>query len=233
MLRRRTVAVLCLALLAGGCSYIPWHPFNLGNPVAQAEAAGKKEQAAERQLFFSAQELVHKADYALSKKPPGDLVVDVARAQLRVAEQALDQALGQPKLSEESKWTDLVDRLTSDNAKVRARAAEDNADALSRIEKLSQKLQDAEQAKTRADDRALKTAAELQSLKDNVLKWAWGIGALFLLYFLGQILQFIASFNPAFETASNLVNTFVSPALHAAAHKARRAASAAVSAAKS
>jgi hypothetical protein len=116
---------------------------------------------------------------------------------------------------------------------VRQIADKESAKRLEQIGRLSEDLQKRDAALEVANQRAMEYAKELQGFKDFILKIAWVVGAFFLLYFLGQILQFAANINPAFGTASNFVNAVVSPALHSAAWKARKAAVAAAAAVKS
>ena len=91
------------------------------------------------------------------------------------------------------------------------------------IAQLSQDLDAKDQDLDRANKKVLEYAKEKEAIADRFLKLCWAVGILVGLYFLGQVLQFLANFNPAFQNAANLVNTFVSPVLHSGFHKARQA----------
>ncbi len=216
---RPLLAALALAL--GGCA-IPWHPF--GTPISKAEKAQARVEQATIPVTTALVEEVHKTslaiDAALAGKPNA---LETAKGHSRVAVTLADQLYGPPTVINETKWADLISRQTSLDATVRQLADKENARRLAEIGKLSGKLDKTEQARDDADKRAVKAAGELQAFKDRVVFWCWVVGALFVLYFLGQILQFAAHFSPAFEGAANLVNTFVSPALHLGFSKARKA----------
>lgn len=226
---RFPAALLCLFLT--GCSIIPsgWNPF--GTPVSRVQKAEEKADTAERKVLVAVQEEVHKADHAVSAAQAGNPHgLNVAQQHVRAARSLVDQALGAPPFVTEQKWRELIDRQTSLNEEVRQIADKETAKRLEQIGKLSQDLQSKDAALAAAQEKANEYAKELQVFKDFVLKIAWVVGALFALYFLGQILQFLANRNPAFGTASNFVNAVVSPAMHLAAYRARKAAAAAAEA---
>lgn len=228
---RILLPVLCLFL--GGCSIIPsgWNPF--GTPISRVEKAETKQEQAQGKVLGAVQEEVHKASHAIqaaqNSNPHG---LQVASQHVQAAKTLVDQALGPPVLATEQKWRDLVARQTSLDEEVRKIADKESQKRLEQIGKLSQELQNRDAALEVANQRAQEYAKELQGFKDVVLKIAWVVGGFFVLYFLGQILQFAANLNPAFGTASNFVNAVVSPALHSAAWKARKAAAAAAAAVK-
>jgi hypothetical protein len=218
----RLIIVAVAALFLSGC-FSPWHPF--GTPVSRAEKAADKVEVASHNALVSSQEAVHKFNFALEAVRSGNLLaLDVAQEHGRIAESLLDQVLGQPKVGEVQKWRDLVMRLVSENEKIRTAAEKENAKNFSKVSELSSLLEDRSKALEIANRKANEYAADLQAFKDKFYKVLWVIGGLVFLYFLGQILQFLANFNPAFETAANAVNAIVSPALHSAASKARKAA---------
>lgn len=218
--------ILCSLLLTGaGCSVVPsgWNLF--GTPISRVEKAEVKQEQAQAKVLLAVQEEVHKvtfaAEAAVAGNPHG---LNVALQHARTARSLVDQALGNPTVESESRWRDLIARQTSLDDKIRTLAEEENAKRLKQIAALSTDLQAKSTALEAANQRAQQYALELQSFKDSVLKVAWIVGAFFILYFLGQILQFAANFSPAFGTAANVVNAVVSPALHAGFHRARKAA---------
>lgn len=222
---QRVVAgpLVAFVLLFSGCSVFPWHPF--GTPISKAEKAAEKVEVASQKALSSAQEATHKFNYAIREAKLGNpLALDVAIDQGRIAETLLDQVLGQPKVGDENRWRELIMGLVSENEKIRKAAQAQNEKNFSEVSKLAQVLEEKSQALDAANKKAVDYAAELQSFKDKFFKVLWIGGALVGLYFLGQILQFLANFNPAFETAANAVNAVVSPALHSAASKARKSA---------
>lgn len=224
---RSKFLALALAAVLSGCAYTPWHPF--GTPITSEKVAQERVVVAERAALGSAQELVHKFNYAIEQVRLGNvLAVDVASAQAREAEQLLDQALGAPLVGDEAKWRDLVIRLVSDNSKIRTDAQAEDAKNFSRLAKLSTALDERSRDLSAAEKRVTEYAAEKEKIADRYNKVLWVVGGLFLLYFLGQILAMLAHFNPAFEAASNTVNAIISPALHSIAAKAKRAVASAV-----
>lgn len=229
MIRARHSILFASALLLQGCSLVPSGWWLFKTPVEKAEVAEKKLEEAQTKALVAAQESAHKTQAALEKAKAGNPhALPVAIEHNRTAVQLLDQALGYPTVESQRRWQDLIDRQTSLDEKVRAIAAEENEKNLRQIGKLSEELQKRDVAVDAANERARQYAGELQSFKDSVLKIGWVIGGLFVLYFLGQILQLLANLNPAFGTAANVVNAVVSPALHAGFHKARKAAAAAL-----
>lgn len=227
------VSALVLCLFLGGCSILPsnWNPF--GTPLSRVESAATKQEQAQGKVLGAVQEEVHKASHAIqaaqNSNPHG---LQVASQHVQAAKTLVDQALGPPVLATEQKWRDLVARQTSLDEEVRKIADKESQKRLEQIGKLSQELQNRDTALEAANQRANEYAKELQASRDFWLKVTWVVGAFFVLYFLGQILQFAANLNPAFGTASNFVNAVVSPALHSAAWKARKAAAAAAAAVK-
>ncbi len=220
-----SVAILTLS----GCSLVPstWNPFR--TPVEKAEKTLEKREEVQAKVLTTVQEEVHKTSKALDKAKSGNPYgLDAAIEHNRTAHQLLDQAIGQPSVDSQRRWQDLIDRQTSLDNKIRSIAAEDVAKRLKEIGKLSEDLQKKDLAVAAANERALQYANTLQEFKDSVMKVAWVIGGLFFLYFLGQILQFLANLNPAFGHAANVVNAVVSPAMHAGFRKARKAAAAAL-----
>jgi hypothetical protein len=229
-MRARHSLLLAAALFLQGCSLVPsvWNPFK--TPVEKAEVAEKKLEEAQTKALVAAQESAYKTLAAVTKAEAGNThALAVALGHSRTSVQLLDQALGYPTVESQRRWQDLIDRQTSLDEKVRTVATEENEKNLKQIGKLSEELQKRDIAANAANERARQYAGELQSFKDSVLKIGWVVGGLFALYFLGQILQFLANLNPAFGTAANVVNAVVSPALHAGFHKARKAAAALVS----
>jgi hypothetical protein len=228
---RLSAVLLCLLLT--GCSILPsgWNPF--GTPATRVERASDRQQVAEQKVLVAVQEEVHKTGYAIDGAVAGNkFALSVAQQHQRSAVSLLNQALGTPPLPTEQKWRELVDRQTSLDDTVRREAEKENSRRQEQLGKLSKDLESKEAALDAANQRAVEYAKELQGFKDFVLKIGWVVGGLFLLYFLGQILQFAANINPAFGTASNFVNAVVSPAMHSAAYRARKAAAAAASALK-
>jgi hypothetical protein len=227
-------AAVLLFLLLSGCSVFPsgWNFF--GTPVSRGEKAAEKQEQAQRKVLAVVQEEIHKTDKAIDAAISGNSFgLPVAKQHSSAAKSLVDQVLGPPTFPILQKWNDLVARQTSLDEEVRKIADKESAKRLEQIGKLSADLQSKDAALAAANERVKEYANELQAFKDFWLKIAWVVGGFFVLYFLGQILQFAANINPAFGTASNFVNAVVSPALHSAAYKARKAAVAAGAALKS
>lgn len=223
--------VLIFALLLSGCSIVP-SSWRFSTPVSRVEKAETKQEQAEQKVLSAVQEEVHKASQALQKDPANPYTIPVSKQHIQAAQSLVDQALGAPTLKTEQAWRDLIDRQTSLDDEVRKVAEKESLKRLEQIGKLSQDLESKDAALAAAQAKATEYAKELQGFKDTALKIGWVVGGFFVLYFLGQILQFAANLNPAFGTASNFVNAVVSPALHSAAYKARKAAAAAAEALK-
>lgn len=218
------IGVLAAALLfvLAGCSWIPWHPF--GTPLTAEKKAEAKENTARADVVSGAQAAIHKASYALDLALVGNpRALALARDFLNDGESLIDQAEGAPSARNETAWRDLVARLASDNAKVRASAEKENAANDKRIAEISDKLAAAMKATEAAEARALKYAAEKEQVAGWFLKLCWISGILLALYFSGQILAFLAHFNPAFAGASRIINSIVSPAMHSLLHRAESA----------
>lgn len=215
------ILFLWLATLLG-CQYVPWHPF--GSPITREQAAQQNVLKAKESAGDGLVEEVSKAAFAVDAAISGNVnALPVAQQHVRVAKNLATQIFGTPTVINEEGWKNLVDRQTSLDSKVRDAANNENAKRIGQLAKLSDDLAQKDAKLEAAEKKVLEYAKEKEAIADRFLKFIWIVGGLFALYFLGQILQFLAHFNPAFESASNVVNSIVSPALHSAASKARKA----------
>jgi hypothetical protein len=219
------ISAIFLALLLSGCAYIPWRPF--GSPITRSETAAQRVEEAKDRAGAALVEEVYKVSAAIDAASAGSPHgVAVARSHATTAKTLATQIFGPPQVVDEAKWRDLIDRQTSLDDHVRALADAENTKRIGQIAVLSKDLAMKDAALDEANAKVLKYAAEKEAIADKFLKFCWVVGGLFALYFLGQFLQLLASFNPAFQSAANLVNTFVSPVLHSGFSKARKAAAA-------
>jgi hypothetical protein len=217
------IVILCLWLATLlGCQLIPWHPF--GSPLTREQTAQQNVLKAKESAGNGLVEEVSKAAFAVDAAIAGNPnALPVAQQHVRVAKNLATQIFGTPTVVNEEGWKSLIDRQTSLDAKIRDAANQENSKRVSQIAKLSDDLASRDAKLEVAEKKAMEYAKEKEAIADRFLKFIWIIGGLFALYFLGQILQFLAHFNPAFESAANVVNSIVSPALHSAASKARKA----------
>jgi len=222
---RNSVAVIMLAIIiaaASGCQWIPWRPF--GSPITREQTAQQNVAKAKESAGDGLVEEVSKAAFAVDSAISGNVhALPVAQKHVRVAKNLATQIFGNPTVINEEGWKNLVERQTSLDDKVRLAANDENDKRIAKIAKLSSDLADKDEKLIEAERKIVEYAKEKEAISDKFLKFCWIVGGLFALYFLGQGLQLLASFNPAFETASNVVNSIVSPALHSAASKARKA----------
>lgn len=210
---------LTAALALGGCAWIPWHPF--GTPLTAEKKAEAKVEVASADTLHAVQEAVHKFNYAMELVKLGNLLaVDVAGEQARIAEQQLDQVLGQPRIGDDAKWRDLIVRLASDNAKTRETAQRENAAVNERNASLSADLDGVKKKLEAKEKEAMQYAAEKEHTADLFLKLCWGVGIYLAFRLLGQLLAFLAHFNPAFAAPAAMVNAIDSPALLSLWHRA-------------
>jgi hypothetical protein len=220
-MKARILAALALLTLSG-CSLIPWHPF--GTPVTRVATAEARVDLAQSKAGDVLTEEIVKTSAALDEAASGNpRGIPVARQHVAVARTLAVQIFGAPTVSSEAGWRDLVARQTSLDDKVRAIAETENTKRTAQISKLSADLEAKDVALESANKRVAAYAAEKEAIADKFLKLCWVAGILVGLYFLGQGLQLVASFNPAFQGAANLVNTFVSPVMHSGFSKARKA----------
>lgn len=218
---RVSLSLAALVLLPG-CSLVPWHPF--GTPATRVEKAEARVEQAQARAGDVLVEEVFKTSAALDSAAAGNPHgLAVAQQHVATARTLAVQLFGPPQVVDEARWRDLIARQTSIDDKVRALADAENARRLSQIGTLSADLAAKDQALDAANRKVVEYAKEKEAIADRFLKLCWIAGALFGLYFLGQGLQLLASFNPAFQGAANLVNTFVSPVLHSGFSKARKA----------
>jgi hypothetical protein len=217
----KTIVGIFFCILLSGCGYFPWHPF--GTPVTRVATAEKKLAESKEVAGDGVVEEITKTSLALDAAAAGNVHgIAVAQQHVATAKTLAVQIFGAPQVIDESKWRDLIARQTSLDDKVRSIADADNAKRVSQIAKLSADLDDREAKLKGVNEKLAQYAAEKAEIADRFLKLCWAGGILVGLYFLGQGLQFIASFNPAFQSAANLVNTFVSPVLHSSFHRARQ-----------
>lgn len=218
-------ALIALALLVSGCSYIPWRPF--GSPITRNESAAQKAEEAKDKAGAALVEEVYKTSAAIDAASAGSPHgIAVARSHVTTAKTLATQIFGPPQVVDEAKWRDLIARQTSLDEKIRTIADAENVKRVGQIATLSKDLALRDAALAESNAKVLQYAKEKEAIADKFLLFCWIAGGLFALYFLGQFLQLVASFNPAFQSAANLVNTFVSPVLHSGFSKARKAAAA-------
>jgi hypothetical protein len=217
---KRFAVVFPLVFLTG-CSVFPWHPF--GTPLTREKAAEQRVEVARDKAGSALVEETHKTRAAIEIAQTNPLGLPVALQHSRTAVTLADQIHGAPTVIDEVKWQELINRQTSLDAKIREAANAENSGRIRQIAQLSQDLEVKDRDLDRANKKVLEYAKEKEAIADRFLKLCWAVGILVGLYFLGQVLQFLANFNPAFQNAANLVNTFVSPVLHSGFHKARQA----------
>ena len=217
---QRLLAVLLLCSFTAGCSWIPSAIRVGGTPIERAEKKEDKEDAAKDKLLKKGQEAAHKAKEALSAAPESR-PVEVAKDFASEVVASMDQALGAPQVGETAQWKDLVQRLLSEDAKIRAKAeAERNADR-AEIARLSDRLAEASAATVRAEEKAMKYAKEVDRIADILRKAIWLIGGVVVLWVLSQVLSIAARLNPAFSGAASMVNTIAAPAVQFAFSRAK------------
>jgi len=223
MVKRLAIVVLCLWLgFSAGCQWIPWRPF--GSPITREQTAQENVLKAKESAGDGLVEEVSKTAFAVDSAIAGNPnALSVAQQHARVAKNIAVQIFGSPTVVNEEGWKNLIDRQTSLDDKIRAAANQENSKRISQLAKLSDDLAEKDHKLELAEKKVLEYAREKEAIADKFLKLCWIAGGLLFLYFLGQILQFLAHFNPAFESAANVVNSIVSPALHSAASKARKA----------
>lgn len=222
---RKSLAIVLVFLwlaTSTGCQWIPWHPF--GSPITREQTAQQNVVKAKESAGNGLVEEVSKAAFAIDSAIAGNPnALPVAQQHVRVAKNLATQIFGAPTVVNEEGWKSLIDRQTSLDVKIRDAANQENTKRISQLAKLSDDLAAKDAKLEAAEKKVLEYAKEKEAIADRFLKFIWIVGGLFALYFLGQILQFLAHFNPAFESAANVVNSIVSPALHSAASKARKA----------
>lgn len=217
----------CALLTLAGCAWIPWHPF--GTPLTDEKKAEAKVEVASADTLHAVQEAVHKFNYAMEQVKLGNLLaIDVAAEQARMAEQMLDQVLGQPKVGDEAKWRALMLGLVSDNVKTREAAQRENVAVNERNAGLSSELDDVKKRLEAKEKEALRYAAEKEHTADLFLKLCWAVGLYLAFRFSGQVLALLAHFNPAFAGPAALWASIDSPALHSLLHRAETKVAAAV-----
>jgi len=216
-----SLLVVWIGLLCG-CSLIPWRPF--GSPLTREAKAEQNVLKAKESAGDGLVEEVSKTSFAIELAAQGNPnALAVAQQHVRVAKNLAYQVFGSPTIVNEEGWKSLIDRQSSLDVKIREEANKENDKRLKELAKLSTDLEKKDGELKKAQDKVVEYAKEKEAIADKFLKLCWIVGILFTLYFLGQILQFLAHFNPAFESAANVVNSIVSPALHSAASKARKA----------
>lgn len=214
------ILAACLLLALSGCAWVPSALRIGGTPLERVEKREEKQDAAKERLLKASQEAAHKTADALAAAPESR-PVEVARDFATEAASGLDQALGAPTAGDAAKWQDLVRRLISEDAKVREQAERERSADRAEIARLGDKLAEATAATVRAEEKALKYAAEVDRIADILRKAVWLIGGVVVLWVLSQALSIAARFNPAFAGAASLVNTVAAPAVQYAFSRAK------------
>lgn len=217
-MKKLSVLVLCLTL--SGCAWIP-SPLRLfGDPIQHEEKAKKKEDAARDLIYEQARESAHKTQAALSKESNPSREVQVARDFSSETVALLDQARGPAMLADLNRWQEQVDRLCSTDPEVRMKADFERSKERLENEKTSAKLNQLEARARAAEEKELEYAKIKDRQADWLLKIAWGLGILAVLWVLSQVLAIAARLNPAFAGASTVLNTVAAPAVHFAYSRA-------------
>ena len=213
--------VLACGAMLSGCAWVPSALRIGGTPIERVEKREDKEDAARGKLLKASQEAAHKAADALAVAPDSRPVV-VARDFAGEATASLDQALGAPAAGEAGKWQDLVRRLVSEDAAIRATAEKERNADRAEIARLGERLAEASAATVRAEERALKYAAEVDRIADMLRKVVWIAGGVAALWVLSQVLSIAGRLNPAFAGVAAMVNTVAAPAVQFAFNRAKK-----------
>ena len=213
--------VLTLGVMLSGCAWVPSALRIGGTPIERVEKREDKEDAARGKLLRASQEAAHKAADALAVAPDSRPVV-VARDFACEATASLDQALGAPAAGEAGKWQDLVRRLVSEDAAIRATAEKERNADRAEIARLGERLAEASAATVRAEEKALKYAAEVDRIADMLRKVVWIAGGVAALWVLSQVLSIAGRLNPAFAGVAAMVNTVAAPAVQFAFNRAKK-----------
>ena len=201
-----------LSFALAGCMALPriFNPFP--SPIEKFDKKEQKETDAQNKVLDQAQEAVHKAEAAANAGVPSR-AKDVSLDFLRQAKALLDQVRGTPTAAQVAAWSDLVARLLSENAEIRAKAEADRqADAV-KVAEIADKLAAATAEREKAAAKIREYALENEKLADLVRKIYWIGGSLAGLWLIGQGLALVARFNPAFGAASAVVNSVAAPAV--------------------
>jgi hypothetical protein len=186
-----SLLLLCACTSGSGTKwYAPLTWFS-GAPAQAVDTAKRQEATAEHAALEATQAAVYRFNFALEQYKAGNLLaLAVAMDAGAQAQQLLDQVLGAPKVGEVAKWRDLVARLISDNADVRAAAQRENAKQSAAVEKLSAAL-DRAQEKTAAIETKLRVAYDRENALANELRaqraLLWSAGGVAVLCAAGWV----------------------------------------------
>lgn len=213
------VLVGCAVLLAG-CVGLPsgWSPFK--TPVEKFDKKAAQQAEAQVSALQQARAAVHQAWMAL-QTGTSERAREVADNFLRDGKALMDQVLGAPTLAQETAWRDLVVRLMSENAAIRAKAENERRADAARAAEAADKLAALTAEKERASAKVREYALENERLADMVRKVVWVGGGLAGLWILGQVLALVARFNPALGGISAAVNAVAAPAVQYAYNRAQ------------
>ncbi len=182
---------------------------------AKLEAKQQAVTDAQAPVLKGVQENIHKAQFSIAQVPDSR-AKQVTSAFLFNASAGIDQAVGSPNAADITVWQDLVNRLLSDNAAIRAKADSDNAASEEKLNAASTKLAAAAADRDDYQRKFNVQAAEAIELQAKVRKYLWIAGALAALWFVGQVLAKAAQSKPIFAGASAFVNSVVAPGVHSA-----------------
>jgi hypothetical protein len=208
------------AALLAGCSLIPSTWWIGGSPLAKVEKKEAAKTAARELVLQGAQEAMHKTNLALDEITAPDRPAIVAQEYGLQAQDLVDQALGIPPEANAAAWRNLVKRLISDNAQIRAQAEKERTADTREISRLSDRFAQATAAAQRANTRALDYARESEGYANFARYLKLGFFGLIGLIALGTILSLASRFFPALGLASKIVNGVVAPGITFVAHRA-------------
>lgn len=217
---RGMVSMVLITTALSGCVYLPsgWSPFK--NPLEKKEQAAAKVESARTDLEKAAQVSAHKANFAAAKLPPST-ATDVTQYYTGETVALLDQAEGPLLTKELSEARSLIEKLTSENAKIREEGELQRVKDSANNAELSKRLADMEGKLVAADARADKYAAENLALADKVRKLFWISAGMAALWALAQLLTIAARFTPALAPIAGLTNAVAAPAVAYAYNRAK------------
>ncbi len=192
----RRVALVSAVLLLAGCgttgSSVRWYApatWFSGRPAAAAEAAEKKETAAEQSAVKLAQKFSHETQIALGVAP-ASRPVTIARESTAHAVGLLDQSAGPLTVAEAEAARSTVRGLLSEDAATRTAAERERAKDNRHVAEISNELAKA-QARSDAADKNVRLAFERENALANELRsqraLAWILGGCAVLALIGWV----------------------------------------------